>query len=211
MAMLSVQQRKSLERATLQYQKNIGEVEEYLAGRGIAPEVARSNALGVVRDPIPGHEYLTGRLAIPYLTASGPVNMNFRCLKDHVCKDVPNHGKYMLWPGLESNLYNVRALDSAGSSIAICEGEIDAISSTLAGIPCVGISGATKWRDHWNNIFEDFTRVYVWQEPDSGGEKFAKRVASEVGAIRVVLRPGEDVNSIWSEHGADQLRSRIRK
>lgn len=210
MGKLSVPQRKSLERATLQYQENLDEALEYLAGRGIDKEAAHSSGLGVVRDPIPGHEHLVGRLSIPYMTPVGPVNMNFRCMSKHKCKDA-GHPKYIMWTGLEVNLYNVDALSYAGSAIAVAEGEIDALSSSLAGIPCVGISGATKWQDHWNNIFEDFTRIYVWQEGDEAGKKFGDRLVQEVGAIRVPLPASEDVNSIWVEQGKDALRARIRK
>lgn len=210
MAPLSIVQRKLLDRATTQYQEHLGEAEAYLAGRGIDLAAARSNALGVVRDPIPGHEHLNGRLAIPYMTPAGPVNMNFRCMANHKCKDA-GHPKYIMWSGLEVNLYNVEALHVAGSAIAVAEGEVDALSSTLAGIPCVGISGANKWQEHWNNIFEDFTRIYVWQEGDEAGKKFGDRLVSEVGAIRVPLPTAEDVNSIWVEQGKDALRARIRK
>jgi DNA primase len=144
------------------------------------------------------------------MTGAGCVNMNFRCIAPHKCKDV-GHGKYQHWQGLSSNLYNVQALDSAGTAIAVAEGELDALSSTLAGIPCVGVPGATKWEDHWNLVFEDFTRVYVWQEGDEAGKKFADRVVQEVNAIRVELPSGEDVNSIWAASGADALRARIRR
>jgi DNA primase len=210
MSTLSVVQRKLLARAQETYASHLPEAEEYLAGRGIDLAAARSAGLGVVRDPLPGQERLVGRLAIPYMTGAGPVNMNFRCLQDHSCKEA-KHGKYQHWQGLSSNLYNVQALDSAGTAIAIAEGEIDALSSTLAGIPCVGVSGASKWEDHWNLIFEDFTRVYVWQEGDDAGKKFADRVVMETNAVRVELPAGEDVNSIWKASGADALRARIRR
>jgi hypothetical protein len=210
MATLSVVQRRSLERALVTYQKHLDEGLEYLAGRGIDREAALSVGLGVVRDPIPGHDHLVGRLAIPYLTPSGPVNYNFRCMKDHSCKDA-GHGKYIMWSGLSANLFNVSVLESAGQSLAISEGEIDALSSTLAGIPCLGVSGANKWQEHWNNVFEDFTNLYVWQEGDEAGKKFADRVVSEVGAIRVALPDKQDVNSIWTASGAEALRARVRK
>lgn len=210
MGTLSVVQRKQLDRATVQYQEHLEEAAAYLDGRGIDLEAARSSALGVVRDPIPGHEHLVSRLAIPYMTPAGPVNMNFRCIQDHDCKE-QGHPKYIMWSGLEVNLYNVQALHDAGSAIAVAEGEIDALSSTLAGIPAVGVSGANKWQDHWNNIFEDFTRIYVWQEGDEAGKKFGDRVVSEVGAIRIPLPPKEDVNSIWVSGGAEALRARVRK
>ncbi|UJQ86894.1 DNA primase [Streptomyces phage Treat] len=210
MSTLSVVQRKLLARAQETYASHLTEAEEYLVGRGIDLAAARSAGLGVVRDPLPGHERLVGRLAIPYMTGAGCVNMNFRCLAGHDCKEA-KHGKYQHWAGLSSNLYNVQALDSAGTAIAIAEGEIDALSSTLAGIPCVGVPGATKWEDHWNLIFEDFTRVYVWQEGDDAGKKFADRVVQETNAIRVELPAGADVNSTWVASGTDALRARIRR
>jgi len=210
MAQLSVVQRRSLERALKTYQEHLDEALEYLEGRGIDKEAALSSGLGVVRDPLPGQDHLVGRLAIPYLTPSGPVNYNFRCMTDHSCKEY-GHGKYVMWQGLEVNLFNVNVLEKAGQSIAISEGEIDALSSSLAGIPCVGVSGATKWQDHWNSIFEDFSNVYVWQEGDDAGKKFGDRVVSEIGAIRVPLPAKEDVNSIWVASGAEALRARVRK
>jgi DNA primase len=209
MAPLSSVQRKSLERATLQYSQHLGEAEDYLQGRGIGPEVARSVALGVVRDPLPGHEYLEGRLAIPYLTDSGPVNMTFRCLKDHKCSN-EGHSKYMLWAGLSANLYSVQSIARAGDWIAVAEGELDALSANIAGIPCVGISGAEKWQDHWSAIFEDFVRVYVLEDGDDAGQKFGTVLVRETGAIRVPMPSGEDVNSMLVQHGAAYLKGRIR-
>lgn len=209
MAMLSNVQRKSLERATLSYAENLLEAEEYLQGRGIALEVARSVGLGVVRDPIPGHDHLVGRLSIPYLTDYGPVNMNFRCIQAHDCK-LSGHQKYMTWSGLEATLWGVQFLDQAGDTIAVAEGEIDALSSNIAGVPCVGISGAEKWKEHWNNVFEDFARVYVWQEGDEAGKRFGDMLVRETGAIRLALPATQDVNSTLVGQGPEALRSRIR-
>lgn len=209
MPMLSVPQKRSLERATLQYMKHLDEALVYLEARGIAEEVARSVALGVVRNPIPGHEHLVGRLAIPYLTDHGPVNMNFRCIQNHRCKDV-GHQKYMTWSGLESNLYSVQSIHGADDWIAVTEGELDALTLNLIGVPAVGISGANKWEDRWNNVFEDFTRIYVFQDGDDAGKKFGDVLVREVGALRIALPPGEDVNSMYLKHGADSLTSRIR-
>lgn len=210
MGSLSVVQRRSLERATETYGKYLDEAEAYLAGRGIDLAVARSVGMGVVRDPLPGQESRVGRLAIPYLTPSGTVNMTFRCIVGHDCKAV-KCSKYKTWSGLSPNLYNVQALHDANQSIATTEGEIDALSSTLAGIPAVGISGVDKWQPHWKNIFEDFSRVYHWEDGDEAGKKLGDRMVSEVGAIRVRLPDGQDVNSIWVASGAEALRARIRK
>lgn len=209
MATLSSSQRKSLEKATLQYMKNITEAEGYLASRGIDLEAARSVGLGVVRDPIQGHENKVGRLAIPYLTSQGPVNMNFRCIQPHSCKD-HGHQKYMTWGGIETTLYGVQFLDAADDYIAVAEGEIDALSSNLAGIPCVGISGAEKWKDHWTNVFEDFAQKFVWQDGDAAGTRFGDMLESKVGAIRLICDEGMDVNSTYTSQGPEALRAKIR-
>jgi hypothetical protein len=208
--MLSKEQRKSLEKATLQYMDHLGEAEEYLVGRGISLAQGRSVGLGVVRNPIPGHENLEGRLAIPYLTDFGPVNMTFRCIRNHVCKDSGCH-KYELFKGIEANLYSVQSMQNAGDWIGVAEGEIDALSLNVAGIPGVGISGATKWRPFWKNVFEDFSTVYVFQDGDQKGKDFGEKLQIEVGAVRVELPPGEDVNSCLVKHGPAYLRGLIRK
>lgn len=208
--MLSSEQRKSLERATTTYLAHAGEAEAYLAQRGISLAVARSVGIGVVRDPIPGHDHLEGRLAIPYLTNSGPVNMTFRCLKDHSCKDSKCH-KYELSKGLETNLYSVQSLRSAKDWIAVAEGEIDALSLNIAGIPAVGVSGVDKWKDHWRGVFEDFSRIYIFQDGDKAGETFGEKMQDRVGAVRIALPPGEDVNSCLVGRGAEYLRGLIKK
>lgn len=209
MAALSKEQRRSLERATIQYSKHLPEAEDYLAARGIAPEVARSVALGVVRDPLPGHEHLEGRLAIPYLTDFGPVNMTFRCLQNHKCNDM-GHPKYMLWAGLKANLYMVQSLTRADDFIGVAEGELDALSANISGIPTVGISGAEKWQDHWESVFEDFARVYVFQDGDDAGRKFGDVLVQHCNAIRVGMPDKQDVNSMLVEYGPGYLKSRIK-
>lgn len=209
MPMLSVVQKRSLERALLTYTATLDRALPYLAGRGIDKAAALSAGLGLVVEPIPGHEHLRGRLAIPYLTAAGPVNMNFRCIQNHSCKDF-KHQKYMTIGGYGTNLYHVRSLEAAGEWIAVAEGEMDTISANLAGIPTVGISGAKKWEDHWNLIFDDFTRIYVFQDGDKAGEEFGDKLVREVNAVRVPMDAGEDVNSTWVKHGPKYLRDRIR-
>ncbi len=210
MPMLSVGQRRSLERALLTYSAQVKRAMPYLEGRGIDLAAASSAGLGVVVDPIPGHEHLRGRLAIPYLTRRGPVNFNFRCMEDHRCKDY-GHQKYMMWAGLSTNLYHVKSIDAAPEWITVAEGELDALSANIAGIPCVGIGGATKWESWWNLIFQDFVRVYVWQEGDDAGKKFGDRLVQETEAIRIVLPEGEDVNSLWVKNGSEALREMIKR
>jgi hypothetical protein len=208
----SVAQRRSLERATKEYMRHLGRGVEYLAGRGISEEAAAAAGLGVVVDPLPGHENRIGMLAIPYLTDAGPVNMTFRCMQQHACKD-HGHQKYMTWPKLETNLYHIQSYSGAGDWIAVAEGEIDALTLNMAGIPAVGISGVDKWQEHWPLVLSDFSRVYFFEDGDDAGKKLGDRLAHEVDppVIRIKMERNEDVNSWYVKHGAEALRGMIRQ
>ena len=209
---LSKEQRRFLEKATLLYAKNLDAAAVWLAGRGIDLEHARSRGLGVVTDPLPGHEKLRGRLSIPYLTDAGPVNINFRCMRDHNCKEVPDHGKYDKRKGSPNNLYGVQSVAWAEDWIVLCEGEIDALTWHQAGVPALGIPGANNWKEHWNNILEDFSRWYVATDGEDSGDGLWKRASFELdNAIKIEYPPGEDTNSMFVKHGKDYLLSRIKK
>lgn len=212
MSALSKEKRHFLEKATLRYMEHLHEAADVLAARGIELDHARSNALGVVRDPLPQHSHLEGRLAIPYLTDYGPVNMSFRCLRKHHCKE-EGCKKYKFMSGWPTNLYGVQSLTKADDWIAVTEGEIDALTLKQIGIPAVGVSGAEKWEDHWIDVFEDFSRVYIFTDGDSAGKGMWDKWSYELGnsAIRVKLPDGEDVNSIYVKHGKEPLWSGIKK
>lgn len=184
---------------------------EYLAKRGITEEAAKRAALGVVVVPLTGHESRVGRLSIPYLTDSGPVNMTFRCIEDHDCKGIPGHKKYMLPSGAATNLYNVQAYEGAGSHISLCEGELDALVLSMLGEPAMGIPGADKWQPHWADILLDFSRVYVWSDGDSAGQKFFEHVKEECPqAVNIPMPDGHDVNSAYLAFGKDYLLGKIK-
>lgn len=214
MGMLSAKQLQSLERATIQYMSSIGLAEGYLESRGVSLEVAGSAALGVVDDPMPGHENLRGRLAIPYLTDAGPVNMTFRCIRQHECK-LSGCPKYLVFPGLDRNVYGVQALDEADDTVVVCEGEIDQITMYhLMGIPAIGVPGAKNWEPHWTMLMADFARLIVPYDGDQAGKEFAKRVSKECtpnGTVveLVALDDKMDVNSTYLRDGADALRERL--
>lgn len=210
MEMLSKEQRRSLDSATMAYLENLDLAAEWLAGRGIDLDFARRSGLGVVVEPAKGHEHLRGRLSIPYLTPAGVVSMAFRCIKNHDCKTIEKHGKYGKVTGMKVRLYGALQYESAGDFIAITEGEIDALTLQQIGIPAFGVPGAKNWQDHWTSILQDFSVVYVFSDGDSEGQDFAKRVLSEYDrAVNVRMPEGEDVNSVFVKYGADFLKEKI--
>ena len=200
----SISQRESLTRAAKYYHSALHEAEDYLAGRGITLEAATRARLGVVLEPLTGHEAYINRLAIPYITRSGVVDVRFRSL------DL-SEPKYMGMAGASTHLYNVGSLFRASSYICICEGEIDTITlDAVCGIPAVGVPGVNNWKKHYTRLLADFDKVFLFADGDNAGTDFGKSLSRELGNLIVVQMPeGEDVNSMYRLHGADYFNNKI--
>jgi DNA primase len=162
--------------------------------------------LGVVKDALPGHEAYTGRLAIPYVTPSGVVDIRFRSM----------HGedpKYMGMPGAKTSMFNAQTVLTAGEYICVTEGEIDSITlSAKTNHPSVGIPGANNWKPYYSKILDDFDTVIILADGDAPGLEFGKKVSRELGNVNIVQMPeGHDVNSIVLQQGAEFINERVRK
>jgi hypothetical protein len=216
MAKLSKEQRQYLVRAWETYSPHLGDAEGWLAGRGVDLEFAASRGLGVVRNPLPGHEPAEGYLAIPYLTKTGPVNFNFRCIQNHNCKEIPHHSKYWKRKGSPVNLYGVMSVAQADDWIVVCEGEIDALIWQQIGVPALAVPGAENWKDYWANLLEDFSRVYLAEDGDNAGKDLWIAMSEHIDqsntmVVRMRMPDGEDSNSMYLKHGKDYLLGRIKK
>ena len=189
---------------------------DYLKARGVSGASAQFFRLGVVADPLPGHEPYQGRLSIPYLTPSGPVTMRFRCIEHADCKPI-HKDKYRSLPGDGTpRLYNTLDLTRNEPFVAICEGELDAVMAHQAGIPAVGLPGASAWtteaRFPMHRVFKGYDAVFILADADDDGqgEQFASEVAERITNARVILMPqGHDVNSFVLEFGEDALRAKL--
>jgi DNA primase len=197
------EQKKLLEQATSHYQQAINLAEGYLTNRGLSLQDAEHFRLGVVHQPLVGHEAYEGRLAIPYITPAGVVDLRFRAI---------NHEepKYLSLPGSETRLYNVNALFKATDWIAVCEGEVDTITLTKLGIPAVGVPGVKNIKSHHYRILADFQRIYVFADGDPAGKEFTKELARKVSGVTPIAIPeGEDVNSLFTKQGSDWFRGKV--
>ena len=152
---LTSSQKESLAKAVTTYQESIHLAEEYLARRGLTMQDADTTLLGVVEEPLPGHEAYRGRLAIPYLTPTGVVDIRFRAI-DY------SEPKYLGLPGSETRFYNVNAYFEATDWICLCEGEIDTMTLSKLGYPALGVPGVKNIKPHHYKILSDFDRVYVF-------------------------------------------------
>lgn len=198
---LTDEQRRSLEAATSLYEQALPDVASYLEGRGFVPGTVTLHRLGFVHSPVPGHEQYAGRLAIPYIGPKGNVyGLRFRAVDD-------SEPKYLGLPGAETRLFNLRALAAAEDFIVVCEGELDAVSCTQAGVPAVGVPGVDSWKAHHRRLFDGFD-VLVVGDNDKAGRGFVKKVLNEVHSARaVILGPDvNDVNDLLREGGTDAVR-----
>jgi DNA primase len=200
----TILQKELLGKATEKYGASIYRAEDYLKNRGIPIEVARLASLGVVEEPEVGHEQYIGRLAIPYITKTGVVDLRFRSLNPAV------EPKYMGLTGAETRMYNVIDIEKANNFIGVCEGELDTITmSGCVGIPCIGVPGANSWKKHYTRLLADFERVFVFADGDQPGTEFARSLARELPVTIIQLPDGHDVNSMYVQDGAEYFYSRV--
>jgi len=203
---LSTSQRNFLLQATQRYATAIEKAEPYLLSRQLSVDEARVFHLGVVEDPLPGHEPYRGRLAIPYITPSGVVDIRFRAIGN----DDP---KYMGLVGAKTTMFNTQACFVADKYICVTEGEFDCIMMSSKTVhPTVGIPGANNWKPHYAKILDDFDIVIVLADGDAAGLEFGKKISRELGNVNIVSMPeGEDVNSMMIRQGSDWVDERIRE
>ena len=203
---LSNSQRQFLLQATQRYAGTIELAKEYLSSRHLSVEEANIFHLGVVADPLPGHELYKGRLAIPYITPSGVVDIRFRAMHNE-------DPKYMGLVGAKTTMFNTKACFVADKYICVTEGEFDCI---MMGVktqhPTIGIPGANNWKPHYAKILDDFEIVIVLADGDAAGLEFGKKISRELGNVNIISMPeGEDVNSMMVKRGSDWVDERINE
>lgn len=191
---------------TANYQAALSrEAAVYLHGRGINASTADTFRLGSVREPFPGHGKFQDFLVIPYLSNLGaPLTMRFRCIQSHEHRKF-GHGKYMSILHDPARVYNIAAIHRAAEVIHVTEGEMDAITLNMLGLPAVAIPGATGWRPHHRRMLAGFSRVWVWGDPDDAGASFTQVVTQSLRQAKGVRLTELDVNGTYLKYGAEAL------
>lgn len=209
---LSASQREMLEEATTSYQAAVtADAARWLSARGIDREVAVTSRLGVVSDPLPGHERFRGFLAIPYLDKDGKtLTIRFRCLAEHDHRDF-GHGKYMSLPEDIPRMYGIASIHEAGDEIHVTEGELDRLILQKIGLPAVAVPGAHLWRPRHRIMLAGFNRIWVWGDPDDAGADFTNKVTRSLHRARGVRLRDGDVTDTYKAGGADALLSLIQR
>ena len=208
---LSKSQKASLQAAAALYHAQGKEgALAYMEGRGLDAEAVREHRIGLVSSPMDGHEYLRGRLAIPYLGPKGNVyNLRFRCLDHQDCKASGCNTKYISLPGYPSRIFNVRAIVGSHDTIHVTEGELDCISLSYCGLASIGVPGVETLPRHFPRLVAGFSRVVLWADSDEAGRALIKSFQRVIPRAEAVMLPeGQDVNSLLISEGTQGLRDR---
>ena len=190
----SVSLRKDLEQVVAEAQTNLHLAMPYLSERGITEQVAKKFRLGVHEHGLPNYNQYIGRMTIPYLTQAGVATIRYRSLDG-------TSPKFLSMSGDQARLFNVNALFTDSETLAICEGEFDAIIvNDYAAVPAIGVQGVAAWKPSFNRLVKGYRTILVIGDGDEAGERFADETAGKIGGTPVVLPDGEDCNSFYLKH-----------
>lgn len=135
----------------------------------------------------------------PYMRDGVLINYKLRNVSEK--KDMQQAG------GAEPCLFGWHLIDPKTRSIAICEGEIDAMSLHQCGIPALSVNagaGNHQWIENdWEKL-ERFSEILVFFDNDEAGNKGAQEVIHRLGSERCkrVKLPTKDANE-WLMQGAE--------
>lgn len=164
------------------------------------------NSRGLTDDTIAafkiGEQERNGKFfaVFPYLRGGELINAKYRNTADK--KDMRQEG------GAEPCLFGWHLIDPSARSVAICEGEIDAMTLHQMGIPALSVNagaGNHQWIDSdWAGL-ERFSEIFLCYDQDEAGQKGVKEVASRLGMDRckvVRFDSSKDAND-YLKSGAD--------
>jgi hypothetical protein len=206
--MLSSSLRDFLQEATGAYvEQRTPDFWEYVESRNLNEDQVDEFSLGLVDEPLPGHEMFRDHVCIPYLTPNGTVGMKFRNLDENAKQ------KYNSPAGQPHHLYNVRSLWSSRPYVTIVEGEFDTIAADWANLNPIGISGTSGWKEYFARCIKGFATVYVVLDNDrpneddrNPGQDAARKLCERLpNARNIVLPVGVDISEYASLHSSDAL------
>jgi hypothetical protein len=153
-------------------------VEELAAAKGLP--VAFLRELGV-RDGVAGRDR-DPCVDIPYCDERGEVRSIHKRLR------FTGEPRFIWRKGDKVLLYGLARLHEARAAgrLLLVEGDSDCWTCWHAGIPALGVPGASMWQPEWIRYLHRIETVYVWREPDPGGDTLAAKVALDLPDIHII-------------------------
>lgn len=160
-------------------------VQTWLNSRGLTDETLAAFKIGEqLRD---GKAYAV----FPYLRDGELVNVKYRNVAEK--RDMRQEG------GAEPCLFGWHLIDPNARTVAIAEGEIDAMTLHQCGVPALSVNagaGNHQWIENdWDRL-ERFSEILICFDADEAGQKGAAEVMHRLGNERckLVKFPAKDAN-----------------
>jgi DNA-binding transcriptional ArsR family regulator len=175
---------------------------EYARAKGLDAE--RLRAWGLT-------DLQAGGIEIPYRNADGEI----ACIRYRLALEGANRFRWR--QGDTPCLYGLWRLGewTGSDMLYLCEGETDTLTLWHAGLPALGIPGATAWREAWWREVEGFERIVLIPDADAAGRQLVEKLAETCPdhlqeRVYVLKLPDgiKDANELWQQVDADPERFR---
>jgi DNA-binding transcriptional ArsR family regulator len=152
-----------------------------------------------------------GGIEIPYLTREGEQH----AVRYRLALEGANRFRWR--QGDTPCLYGLWRLGewTGSDMLYLCEGETDTLTLWHAGLPALGIPGATAWREAWWREVEGFERIVLIPDADAAGRQLVEKLAETCPdhlqeRVYVLKLPDgiKDANELWQQVDADPERFR---
>ncbi|MCL0099934.1 hypothetical protein M1O55_03585 [Dehalococcoidia bacterium] len=157
-------------------------VAELAEAKGLPEEFLRS--LGVTDGFTGTGDSRSPCVDIPYADESGEE----KALRKRLSLD--GSSRYRWRRGDHTTLYGLPFLKDIKKTgwVVLVEGESDAWTLWLHRIPALGLPGASTWKERFH-LHLTGVEVYVWHEPDEGGDKLLHAVSQDLPDLRIIEAP----------------------
>lgn len=153
-------------------------------------------------------------IAIPYLDADG------NCVATRYRFALDGENRFAWERGNRPCLYGLWRLREwrEGETLYLCEGETDTLTLWRAGLPALGIPGASVWRESWWEPLARFARIVVIPDADAAGRQLVEKLAHTCPLplqerVEVLELPEgvKDANELWLQVGcyAERFREEL--
>lgn len=167
---------------------------EWLKSRGLTDETI---AAFKIAEQVKGDKTYA---LFPYLRDGELVNVKYRNIAEK--RDMRQEG------GAEPCLFGWHLIDPKERTVALCEGEIDAMTLHQCGIPALSVNagaGNHQWLENdWERL-QRFSEILIFFDGDESGEKGAQEVVRRLGIDRCkrVKLPEKDANEFLQKGAVD--------
>jgi len=103
-------------------------------------------------------------------------------------------------------LYGLQKLEWIKESrqVILVEGETDFATLDFAGFPVLGVPGASTWDDQWAYYVRGLD-VYLFQEPDQGGDTLLGKLLASNITVRVITEGAKDATELRAQLGDSEV------